>query len=416
VSQLFNNYRKLEACRVSASRHLISVLDLGLQALTGVFPKSRETAVTHGPLELVWCPESGLLQLAHSFDANEMYGENYGYRSGLNQSMIQHLTRKIRNLERVANLKPGDTVLDIGSNDATSLKAYTVNGLTRIGMDPTGAKFKQYYPDDVILISDFFSAKGFWTIARKKAKVVTSIAIFYDLEDPVKFAREVAEVLADDGIWHLEQSYMPSMLRLCSYDTVCHEHLEYYSLGIVRGILDAADMKIVDVQMNSVNGGSFAVTSTHRKNNSIRSNNATVDWLLEQEERMGLGTPRPYRDFEERVYRHRADLIRLMRTLVADGQKVLGYGASTKGNVLLQFCGFTEKDIPAIAEVNEDKFGAFTPGTLIPIVSEAEARAMQPDYFLVLPWHFKDGIVVREQEFIAKGGKMIFPFPEIEIV
>jgi hypothetical protein len=406
---------KLESCRVSASRHLISVLDLGNQALTGVFPKFRETPVTRGPLELVWCPESGLLQLANSFDANEMYGENYGYRSGLNQSMIQHLTRKIRNLERMANLKPGDTVLDIGSNDATSLKAYTANGLIRIGIDPTGAKFKEYYPHDVVLISDFFSAKTFWTIANNKAKIVTSIAMIYDLEDPIKFAREVAEVLADDGIWHFEQSYMPSMLRLSSYDTICHEHLEYYSLAVVRRILDAAHMKIVDVQMNSVNGGSFAVTATH-KDNRIWSNNAIVEWLLEQEERMGLGTPRPYRDFEERVYRHRADLTRLLRTLVADGRKVLGYGASTKGNVLLQFCGFTEKDIPAIAEVNEDKFGAFTPGTLIPIISEAEARAMQPDYFLVLPWHFKEGIVIREQEFIAKGGKMIFPFPEIEIV
>jgi hypothetical protein len=406
---------KLESCRVSASRHLISVLDLGNQALTGVFPKFRETPVTRGPLELVWCPESGLLQLANSFDANEMYGENYGYRSGLNQSMIQHLTRKIRNLERMANLKPGDTVLDIGSNDATSLKAYTANGLIRIGIDPTGAKFKEYYPHDVVLISDFFSAKTFWTIANNRAKIVTSIAMIYDLEDPIKFAREVAEVLADNGIWHFEQSYMPSMLRLSSYDTICHEHLEYYSLAVVRRILDAAHMKIVDVQMNSVNGGSFAVTATH-KDNRIWSNNAIVEWLLEQEERMGLGTPRPYRDFEERVYRHRADLTRLLRTLVADGRKVLGYGASTKGNVLLQFCGFTEKDIPAIAEVNEDKFGAFTPGTLIPIVSEAEARAMQPDYFLVLPWHFKEGIVIREQEFIAKGGKMIFPFPEIEIV
>jgi hypothetical protein len=407
---------KLESCRVSASHHLISVLDLGNQAMTGVFPKFRDTPVTRGPLELVWCPESGLLQLANSFDANEMYGENYGYRSGLNQSMIQHLTRKIRNLERMANLKPGDTVLDIGSNDATSLKAYTANGLIRIGVDPTGAKFKEYYPDDVVLISDFFSAKKFWTTSNRKAKIVTSIAMIYDLEDPIKFAREVAEVLADDGIWHFEQSYMPSMLRLSSYDTICHEHLEYYSLAVVRRILDAAHMKIVDVQMNSVNGGSFAVTAAHKENNSIWSNDAIVGWLLEQEERMGLGTPRPYRDFEERVYRHRADLTRLLRTLVADGRKVLGYGASTKGNVLLQFCGFTEKEIPAIAEVNEDKFGSFTPGTLIPIVSEAEARAMQPDYFLVLPWHFKEGIVIREQEFIAKGGKMIFPFPEIEIV
>jgi hypothetical protein len=208
---------------------------------------------------------------------------------------------------------------------------------------------------------------------------------------------------------------MPSMLRLCSYDTICHEHLEYYSLAVVRRILDAADMKIISVQMNAVNGGSFAVTATNKSNN-VRCNDVVVNWLLEQEERMGLSTPRPYRDFEERVYRHRADLTRLLRTLVADGQKVLGYGASTKGNVLLQFCGFTEKDVPAIAEVNADKFGAFTPGTLIPIVSEAEARAMQPDYFLVLPWHFKEGILVREQEFIAKGGKMIFPLPEIEII
>jgi len=315
----------------------------------------------------------------------------------------------------MADLTPGDTVLDIGSNDATSLKAYTVSGLTRIGMDPTGAKFKPYYPHDIALVSDFFSANNFRAIAKNKAKIVTSIAMFYDLEDPIRFAREVAEVLTDDGIWHLEQSYMPSMLRLCSYDTICHEHLEYYSLAVLRRILDAADMKIISVQMNAVNGGSFAVTATNKSNN-VRCNDAVVNWLLEQEERMGLSTPRPYRDFEERVYRHRADLTRLLRTLVADGQKVLGYGASTKGNVLLQFCGFTEKDIPAIAEVNADKFGAFTPGTLIPIVSEAEARAMQPDYFLVLPWHFKEGILAREQEFIAKGGKMIFPFPEIEII
>ena len=239
--------------------------------------------------------------------------------------------------------------------------------------------------------------------------------MFYDLEDPVEFARQVAEVLAEDGIWHFEQSYMPSMLRLCSYDTVCHEHLEYYSLGVVRGILDRVDLRVVDVQMNSVNGGSFAITATKRQN-KMRRNDAVIDWLLEQEDRMGLTTPRPFRDFEERVYRHRDDLVRLVDALVADGKTVLGYGASTKGNVVLQFCGFTEKQIPAIAEVNADKFGSFTPGSKIPIVSEQEARRMKPDYFLVLPWHFKDGIIQREQEHIMRGGKMIFPFPEIEIV
>src|SRR5262249_40285471 len=263
---------------------------------------------------------------------------------------------------RLIDLKQGDTVLDIGSNDATSLKAYTVSGITRIGIDPTGAKYQQYYPADVLLVSDFFSAATFKAVSKTRAKIVTSIAMFYDLEDPIAFARDVAQVLTDDGVWHLEQSYMPSMLRLCSYDTICHEHLEYYSLSVVQTIMAAADMKIVDVQMNAVNGGSFAVTATKR-NNDVRCNEAVVDWLIGQEERMGLHTPRPYRDFEENVYRHRADLTRLLRTLAADGKKVLGYGASTKGNVLLQFCGLTEKDIPAIAEVNPDKFGSLTPGT-----------------------------------------------------
>jgi hypothetical protein len=222
-------------------------------------------------------------------------------------------------------------------------------------------------------------------------------------------------VLAPGGIWHFEQSYMPSMLRTVSYDTVCHEHLEYYSLSVVQRILDAAGLRAIDVKMNAINGGSFAVTAS-RKNDPRRGSEAVVAWLLEQEERMGLGTPRPYREFEERVYRHRVDLKRLLSVLVADGKRILGYGASTKGNVVLQFCKISTKEVSAIAEVNADKFGAVTPGTNIPIIPEDEARRMQPDYFLVLPWHFKEGILQREAGFLANGGRMIFPFPEIEIV
>lgn len=409
-------YREIKGCRVSGSPNLVSVLNLGYQELTGVFPKSTSQKVTSGPLELVWCPDSGLLQLRHSYEPNEMYGDNYGYRSGLNQSMVQHLNDKVRYLERLVPLQAGDVVLDIGSNDATTLKAYAEKGLRRIGIDPTGAKFASYYPDDVALVPDFFSAQAYRSVETKPARIITSIAMFYDLESPVGFAKEVAAVLADDGVWHFEQSYMPSMLRLNSYDTICHEHLEYYSLGVVEKILDAADMKLVDVAMNAVNGGSFAVTAAKKSDKATRSNRAVIDWLLAQEERMGLHTPRPFRDFEERVFRHREDLTRLVRSLVADGKKVFGYGASTKGNVVLQFCDLTSKDIVAIAEVNPEKFGCVTPGTHIPIVSEQEARAAKPDYFLVLPWHFKDGILRREKEYLASGGKMIFPFPEIEIV
>ncbi|MES9878624.1 MAG: class I SAM-dependent methyltransferase [Candidatus Sedimenticola sp. PURPLELP] len=409
-------YKKVGRCRVSGSTDLVSVLNLGNQALTGVFPKTPEDGVTVGPLELVWCKESGLLQLNHSYNAGEMYGDNYGYRSGLNESMVVHLTDKVRYLERLVGLNEGDVVLDIGSNDCTTLNAYVDAKVRKIGIDPTGRKFSHYYPDDVTLVPDFFSSDSYYSVESEPAKVVTSIAMFYDLESPVEFSKQIESILADDGIWHFEQSYMPSMLRTNSYDTICHEHIEYYSLGVVKKILEASGLKLIEVVMNNINGGSFAVTAAKRSNKSLKPNDAVINWLLEQEERMGLNTPKPFRDFEERVFRHRDDLVRLIRSLVADGKKVFGYGASTKGNVTLQFCGFTPKDIPLIAEVNEEKYGRVTPGTHIPIVSEKEARALKPDYFLVLPWHFKEGIMRREKEYLENGGKLIFPFPEIEII
>jgi hypothetical protein len=330
--------------------------------------------------------------------------------------MVRHLGAKVRSLERLRPLAAGDRVVDIGSNDATTLKAYSQPGVKRLGIDPAGAKFAGFYPPGIDLAPDFFSKEAFlrWS-GGERAAIVTSIAMFYDLESPRDFVEQIAEVLAEDGIWHFEQSYMPSMLRTNSYDTICHEHLEYYALAPVKALLEACGLRIVDVQMNAVNGGSFAVTAA-RSRPGLSVNHTVIDWLLGQEERMGLHTPRPFRQFEERVFEHRANLQRLVRSLTADGKRVLGYGASTKGNVLLQFCGFTAKDLPAIAEVNPDKFGCFTPGSDIPIVSEAEARAMAPDYFLVLPWHFKDGIVAREEEYLARGGKMIFPLPEIEIL
>jgi hypothetical protein len=411
-----SSYKEITHCRVGNDSHLVSVLNLGYQALTGVFPANAAEKVTLGPLELVWCPQSGLLQLKHSYNADEMYGDNYGYRSGLNQSMVSHLTDKVAYLERVVKLNPGDVVVDIGSNDATTLKAYQTKGLKRIGIDPTGRKFSSFYPPEIALVPEFFSAEAYRSVEKKAARIVTSIAMFYDLESPIEFAKQIESILADDGIWHFEQSYMPSMLRTNSYDTICHEHLEYYSLGVVKTILEKSGMRLVDVGMNSVNGGSFAVTAAKASNRSIKANDAVVNWLLNQEDRMGLNTARPYRDFEERVFRHRDDLKRLIGALNADGKKILGYGASTKGNVTLQFCGLTAKDIPAIAEVNQEKFGKVTPGTHIPIISEADAKAMKPDYFLVLPWHFKDGILRREKEYLAGGGKFIFPFPEIEIV
>ncbi|MEO5684440.1 MAG: class I SAM-dependent methyltransferase [Chitinophagaceae bacterium] len=408
-------YTEIKKCRISGSTNLVTVLSLGEQYLTGVFPKSKEEVVSKGPLDLVWCPDSGLLQMKQSYSLDEMYGDNYGYRSGLNGSMVKHLQLKIKTLERLAKPADNDLVIDIGSNDATSLKAYSGKH-RKVGIDPTGKKFKEYYTDDISLIPDFFSAAAFKkSFPADKAKIITSIAMFYDLESPMDFVRDIEAVLADDGVWHFEQSYMPSMLRTNSYDTICHEHLEFYSFKVVKSILENCGLRVIDVQMNAINGGSFAVTAC-KKDAAYVSNTPIISWMIKQEDDMGLDTPKPYRDFEERVFRHRKNLTELIEALVADGKKIIGYGASTKGNVLLQFCGLTTKHIPYIAEVNEEKFGSFTPGTHIPIISEKEAKAMKPDYFFVLPWHFKDSILAREKDYIEQGGKFIFPLPEIEIV
>lgn len=410
-----NGAARVSACRLCGSSDLVQVLDLGEHALTGVFPASAGDHVPSAPLVLVWCGSCTLLQLAHSFDPTVLYGDQYGYRSGLNASMVQHLAREARGLETLVGLAPGDLVLDIGSNDGTLLSSYATDGVRRIGIDPTAAKFEEFYPPDAVVAAEFFSAAAYRELSDAPARIITSIAMFYDLESPVAFARDVRECLAADGVWHFEQAYMPSMLRSTAYDTVCHEHLEYYSLSTVRRILEDAELEVIEVRFNRVNGGSFAVTAAHRGSRFPRRG-ALLDWFAAREGRVELDTERPFRSFEERVFQHRAELVELMSTLRAEKASVMGYGASTKGNVILQFCGFTSADIEAIADVNPDKLGRVTPGSSIPIVSEDEMRERQPDFLIVFPWHFRDGVIAREEDYLRNGGRLIFPLPEIEIL
>ncbi|MEW6481513.1 MAG: class I SAM-dependent methyltransferase [bacterium] len=415
-------YKEINKCRICGNTDLVSLLNLGEQTLTGVFPRSKDQLITKGPLELVKCQEDkdgnscGLLQLRHSYDLNELYGENYGYRSALNKSMVDHLQGKIKKILNMIHLAPGDLILDIGSNDGTLLKAYPHDGLILVGIDPTGKKFKGYYPDYIQLISDFFSAGIVkQNFGKKKAKIITSIAMFYDLEAPMDFMRQVYEVLADDGIWVFEQSYMPTMLEMNAYDTICHEHLEYYCLKQIKWMTDRIGFKIIDVEFNDVNGGSFSITVA-KPNSSYKECTSRVDEILSNEENIGLNTLKPYQEFKQRTFKHRDKLRQFIKKIKANNKLMLGYGASTKGNVILQFCNITEEDIPFMAEVNEDKFGCFTPGTNIPIISEKKAKKMKPDYFLVMPWHFKKNFLVREKKYLDNGGKLVMPLPKVEII
>jgi GDP-mannose 4,6-dehydratase len=410
-------YKQIEDCRLCHGVALTGVLDLGMQALTGVFPKSSSEDVPAGPLRLVKCGGCGLVQLEHNYDLSMLYGETYGYRSGLNASMVRHLRGRVADIERRISLADGDLVIDIGSNDGTLLGSYSNKRLQRVGIDPSGLKFRQYYQPGIDLIPEFFSAEAIrrHAGASKKAKVVTSIAMFYDLERPLDFVAQILDVLDDEGLWVFEQSYLPTMMETSSYDTVCHEHLEYYALKQIEFITQKHGLKIVNVELNPTNGGSFALTVAKR-GSAFPEAKDLVDKMLAEEVATGYDTTRPFAELETTMREHRDKLVEFLRAQKQAGKRVFGYGASTKGNVLLQYCGIGPDLLPCIAEVNEDKFGAFTPGTRIPIVSEQDARRERPDYFMVLPWHFRDGIVAKEAEYLRDGGKLVFPLPKFEIV
>lgn len=414
-------YKEISKCRVCSNTKLKTVINLGAQKLTGVFPLPGEF-VDDGPLELVKCEgESGcgLVQLRHSCDTSQMYGLNYGYRSGLNQSMVEHLSNITSYIKRMVTFDTGDIVLDIGSNDGTLLGTYCFDENKNIhlcGMDPTAVKFKQYYKSGIEVIEDFFSANNFVSRfgTEKKAKVITSIAMFYDLEDPIAFAKQVEQCLDENGIWVFEQSYMPFMIQARSFDTICQEHLEYYSMKQIQWILDEAELKIIDVDFNNVNGGSFRITAA--KKNSTYEKSNKVDQALISEAINGYNSFEIFEEFRSSIDDCKNECLEFLNKCKNDNKRVIGYGASTKGNVLLQYFGITPDLLPFIAEVNQDKFGHTTPGTEIPIISETEARSMKPDYFFVLPWHFKNNILDKERAYMAESGcKFVFPLPKFSI-
>ncbi len=408
-------YQAINTCRICNSSGLESIIHLGNQCFTGIFPKNPAVPLASAPLELVKCSRCGLVQLHHNFTPAMLYGPTYGYRSGLNKSMVEHLRAKAASLQKLCPLHPGDIVLDIGSNDGTSLGFYPDHS-RRLGMDPSAEKFRKYYQSGVDLVVDFFSAKNFQKIhGVAKAKIVSSIAMFYDLESPPAFVEQVRDVLAPDGIWHLEQSYLPLMLKANAYDTVCHEHLEYYALRQIKWLTDQFGLHIIDVQLNDINGGSFAVTVAH-KSGPYPEAKQIIAKFLREEDTLGLKGSEVFQAFRSRVEAHREQLPARLADIKRQGRLALGYGASTKGNVVLQFCNITPELLPAILEVNPDKFGCHTPGTKIPIISETEGHARNPDFLVVMPWHFKVNVMQRETTYLKRGGKLLFPLPEIHTV
>lgn len=411
-----------KTCRVCGSLALTKVIDLGEQYLQGSFvkPSKELPPMRKIPTTLLRCDPTkdekacGLLQMAHSVPPEILYAA-YWYRSGTNETMRNHLKGIVS--EAVETLvKENARVLDIGCNDGTLLNYYPKK-FVRFGVDPSDVA--QEIEGDITVIQDTFPSEELEAkVEGEQFDIITSIAVFYDLEDPVEFARGVKKCLSNEGLWIFEMSYMPSMLKLNSYDTICHEHLEYYSLAAVENVLKRADMKIIKVSLNDINGGSLRCYATHATNFRFKIDGfvRSIKTLRQEEFDMQLDTDRPYKNFQERIDMHRSELVSLLQRLKKDGKKIHVYGASTKGNTILQWCGLNNDIIDCAADRNPDKDGARTLGTDIPIVSEAKSRAMKPDYYLVLPWHFKEEFLIREKKTLDSGVGMIFPLPSIEII
>lgn len=411
-----------KTCRVCGSSALTPVINLGEQHLQGSFvkPGKEEPPLRKIALSLLRCDPTkdekacGLLQMEHTVPPEILYSA-YWYRSGTNQTMRNHLQEIT---EEAASLidKSNARVLDIGCNDGTLLKCYPQDFI-KFGVDPSDVA--QEITGDITAIQDIFPSEELTKVLQgEKFDIITSIAMFYDLEDPVSFCNEIKKSLAPDGLWVFEMSYMPSMLKMNSYDTICHEHLEYYSLAVLEYILKQADLKIVDAVLNDINGGSIRCYATHLNNFRFKKQEAVtrIKLLRQTEFDMELDTDKPYKNFQDRINVHKEELVSLLKMLKKEGKSIHIYGASTKGNTILQWCGIDNRIIDVAAERNPDKYGAYTLGSDIPIVSEADSRAMKPDYYLVLPWHFKEEFLKREQETLNSGVGLIFPLPNLEII
>lgn len=410
---------EVEACRSCGNDDLEEILSLGNQYVSD-FVDSPEDQTFQAPLELVLCDADtggcGLLQLKHTVDPEYLYSQ-YWYKSGINESMRESLRDIVEDSTELASLDEGDIVLDIGCNDGTMLRMFEED-YRRVGFEPAENLVGEAREGTTRVINDFFNADSYEeALGDEPADLVTSIAMFYDLDEPNSFVSDVDSILAEDGIWVIQMAYLPRKLETNAFDSIVHEHLEYYSLLALENLLERHDFEVFDMETNDVNGGSFRVYIRNEGASVTGFEGAAerVESYREREAELGLGSRETYDAFAERVEQLKDETRSFIEDAVESCEKVYVYGASTKGNTLLQYYGLDNELIEAAAERNPDKYGKMTVGTQIPIVPEEEAR-QEADYFLALPWHFMDVFLQRESEFLREGGKFIQPLPEFKIL
>jgi NDP-4-keto-2,6-dideoxyhexose 3-C-methyltransferase len=409
-------------CRICKNPELIPCFSLGAQYLSSMFPETLDyhDQVPRLPLDLVMCAPGdpartcGLIQLAHELDLSAMYAA-YPYTSATNAAMPKVL-RSVADAGRdVQPLRGGDTVLDIGCNDGTLLEFFRDSPVDLVGIDPAKNVAFSLTPDRCAHVRDYFSAGAYRAAAAKPAKLIFSIAMFYHLSDPVAFARDVAECLADDGVWVVQMAYLPSMIATNMYDNIVHEHAGYYGTRHMSFVMDRAGLEVFDVELNDVYGGSFRVFVKKKGNTRLPPTKRLLQ-NLQSEEDAKIYDVETYRAFAGRIDATRADLRAFVKAARSAGKSIWVYGASTKGNTILQYCGVGKDDVVAAADASPFKLGKYIVGADVPIRDEASMRAARPDYLLALPYSFVDAFVTRESALVSSGTRFVVPLPEVKLV
>jgi NDP-4-keto-2,6-dideoxyhexose 3-C-methyltransferase len=402
-------------CKNCKKKNLFKVFKLGKQPISSIFYNKKINKLRKYSLDLFKCKNCQLVQFKSLPPLKDMYGLNYGYNTSLSPLMVNHMRRKVNFLKLNYKQILKGQILDIGSNDGTFLNLLKdLKGVKLYGMDPSSRRFLKNYKKNITIIEDFFSKKKLLENllpeqARKKFNIITSFAMFYDIEDPNSFCKDIYNLLNKDGIWVVEFSYLPLLFKNLTYDQVCHEHVTYYSLTTFNKILKNNNMKAIDLSFNEINGGSIEVTCAKKK--SKIKPKKIIKEILSEEKNIN---PNIFNFFQDRVDNVKKTLLEFLKNIPA--KDIIGYGASTKGNIVLNHLKFTSKNLSFICDANPFKFNRYTPGTNIKIISKEEMRKRNPKYLFVLIWSFRSEVIKQEINYLKKGGKLVFHLPKFHIV
>jgi NDP-4-keto-2,6-dideoxyhexose 3-C-methyltransferase len=400
-------------CRNCFSKNFHKIINIGKQPLSGIFYNNKKNRLPKYSLDLYRCKKCKLIQLSKDMPASEMYGNKYGYQTSISRLMVNHLKEKFKYLKRNKIIGKKSNILDIGSNDGTFLNFFN-NSHDLYGVDPSGVKYKHFYRKDITLIPNFFSVENLAKFFLKKKKIkfdlITSFAIFYDVSDPNKFCNDVYQSLKDNGIWMLEFSYFPLVLKNLTYDQICHEHITYYTLEVFKKIIEKNNLKIIDINLNEINGGSIEIVCAKRTSKKI-INKSKIISTLKEEKKINF---KSYKNFNQRIIQVKKNFSLFFKK--NNKSLIIGYGASTKGNIVINHCNINSKNIKFICDSNKNKYDLFTPGKNIKIISKEKMRKLNPDYLVVFIWSFRKEVISEEINFIQNGGKLVFHLPKFHIV